>query len=42
MSDAEVVAALANDGKLVKRPVVIPHATALVSFDEAASAATFG
>ena len=42
MSDAEVVASLANDGKLVKRPVVIPDATVLVGFDEAAYAATFG
>ena len=41
MSDAEVVAALAKDGKLVKRPVVVAGARVLVGFDEAAYDAAF-
>jgi arsenate reductase len=41
MSDAEVVAALAADGKLVKRPVVVVGDRVLVGFDEAAYEAAF-
>jgi arsenate reductase len=36
MTDAEALAALAKDGKLVKRPIVDAGATVLVGFDEAA------
>jgi arsenate reductase len=36
MSDAEVTSALAADGKLVKRPVVVLEGRVLVGFDEAA------
>lgn len=42
MSDAEVAAALAKDGKLVKRPVVVAGATVLVGFDEAAYESALG
>jgi len=41
MSDAEVVRALAADGKLVKRPVVVLGDAVLVGFDEAAYDAAF-
>ena len=41
MSDAEVAAALAKDGKLVKRPVVVVGDRVLVGFDEAAYADVF-
>jgi arsenate reductase (glutaredoxin) len=33
MSDAEIVAALARDGKLVRRPVVVTQKEVLVGFD---------
>ncbi len=33
MSDAEIVAALARDGKLVRRPVVVTKNEVLVGFD---------
>jgi arsenate reductase len=36
MSDAEALAALAADGKLIKRPLVDTSDTVLVGFDEAA------
>lgn len=36
MTDAQAFAALAKDGKLIKRPLAISDATALVGFDEAA------
>ena len=39
MSDAEVLDALAADGKLIKRPVVIGEDAVLVCFDEAGYAA---
>ena len=35
MSDAEAVAALADDGKLIKRPLVVGEGVALVGFKEA-------
>lgn len=38
MSDAEALAALAADGKLVKRPIVDAGKTVLVGFDEDAYA----
>lgn len=38
MSDAEALAALAADGKLVKRPIVDAGAHVLVGFDDAAYA----
>jgi arsenate reductase len=41
MTDAELIAALANDGKLVKRPVLVTTKRVLVGFDESAYAATF-
>ena len=34
MSEAEALAALANDGKLIKRPIVDSGRTVLVGFDE--------
>lgn len=40
-SDAEIVRMLANDGKLVKRPVVVTADAVLVGFDEDAWADTF-
>jgi arsenate reductase len=40
MSDAEALAALAEDGKLVKRPIVDTGKTVLVGFDEQAYAET--
>jgi arsenate reductase len=36
MSDADAFAALAADGKLIKRPLVVGDRVALVGFDEAA------
>jgi arsenate reductase len=36
MSEAEALAALARDGKLIKRPIVDTGKTVLVGFDEAA------
>jgi arsenate reductase len=36
MTDAQAFAALAKDGKLIKRPVVVGDDVALVGFDEAA------
>jgi arsenate reductase (glutaredoxin) len=36
MSEADALDALANDGKLIKRPVVLGKGVALVGFDEAA------
>ena len=39
MSEAEAFAALAADGKLIKRPLAISDAAALVGFDEATWAA---
>lgn len=42
MSDAEALAALAADGKLIKRPLVDGGDFVLVGFDEAAYAEAFG
>ena len=42
MSDAEALAALAKDGKLVKRPIVDTGKKVLVGFDEDAYETTFG
>jgi arsenate reductase len=39
MTDAQAFAALAKDGKLIKRPLAISGTTALVGFDEKAWAA---
>jgi len=36
MSDGDAIAALAADGKLIKRPLVVGDGVALVGFDEAA------
>ena len=36
MTDTQAFAALAKDGKLIKRPLVVGDAVALVGFDEAA------
>lgn len=36
MSDAQVFAALAADGKLIKRPLALGDGVALIGFDEAA------
>ena len=36
MSEAEAIDALANDGKLIKRPVVLGKGVHLVGFDESA------
>jgi arsenate reductase len=41
MTEAEALDALAKDGKLVKRPVVLGDGFALVGFDEAAYGARF-
>ncbi|HEY2406858.1 MAG TPA: arsenate reductase family protein [Polyangiaceae bacterium] len=41
MSEKDALSALAADGKLVKRPLILLSDTALVGFDEAAYAATF-
>jgi arsenate reductase len=42
MSDDEALAALAADGKLIKRPLVDADGRVLVGFDETAYAAAFG
>ncbi len=42
MSDDEAFAALAADGKLIKRPLVFAGDRALVGFDEAVWAEVFG
>ena len=42
MSDAEALAALAADGKLVKRPIIDAGKTVLVGFDEDAYAEALG
>ena len=42
MSSAEALAALAADGKLIKRPLVLAPEAALVGFDASTYAATFG
>jgi arsenate reductase (glutaredoxin) len=42
MSDADLVAALARDGKLVKRPVLVTKKVVLVGFDPEGYAALFG
>jgi arsenate reductase len=39
MSEAQALAALAEDGKLIKRPLIDTGAAVLVGFDEAAYAA---
>jgi arsenate reductase len=41
-SEADLVRLLTEDGKLVKRPVVVTAERVLVGFDEAAYAAAFG
>lgn len=41
MSEAEALDALANDGKLIKRPLVLGDGFALVGFDEDAYRARF-
>lgn len=41
MTDAQIVDALAEDGKLVKRPVVVVGEQVLVGFDEGAYDAAF-
>ena len=41
MTNAQIVEALARDGKLVKRPVLVMDDNVLVGFDEKAYAATF-
>ncbi len=41
MGDAELVKSLSNDGKLIKRPVLVAGDTVLVGFDEAAYDAAF-
>jgi arsenate reductase len=42
MSEAEAIDALAKDGKLIKRPLVLGKGVALVGFDEAAYRAKLG
>lgn len=42
MSEAQAVDALASDGKLIKRPVVVGDDFVLVGFDEAAYAKRLG
>jgi arsenate reductase len=42
LSEAELASALAADGKLVKRPVLVFGAQVLVGFDEAEYVALFG
>ncbi len=39
MTDAQAYAALAADGKLIKRPLAVGDGVALIGFDEAAWAA---
>ena len=41
MSDADALAALAADGKLIKRPLIVGKGFVLVGFDEAAYRARF-
>ncbi|MES1173536.1 MAG: arsenate reductase family protein [Myxococcales bacterium] len=42
MTEAEAIDALAKDGKLIKRPVVLGKGVALVGFDEQAYAQKIG
>jgi arsenate reductase len=42
MTEAEAIAALANDGKLIKRPMLLGKGIALVGFDEGAYEAKLG
>jgi arsenate reductase-like glutaredoxin family protein len=42
MTDAQAFAALAKDGKLIKRPLAVTDGAALVGFDEKAWQATLG
>ena len=42
MTEAEAIAALARDGKLIKRPVLLGEGVALVGFDEAAYESKLG
>jgi arsenate reductase (glutaredoxin) len=42
MTEAEAIDALAKDGKLIKRPVVLGKGVALVGFDEEAYAKKLG
>lgn len=42
MSDADALRALAADGKLIKRPLVVGDGVALAGFDEAAWQAALG
>lgn len=42
LSEAEALAALAKDGKLIKRPLVLGSKQALAGFDEAQWQATLG
>jgi arsenate reductase len=42
MTDAELIAALTRDGKLVKRPVLVTKTRVLVGFDEERYAELFG
>jgi Spx/MgsR family transcriptional regulator len=42
MSEAEAIDALAKDGKLIKRPLVLGKGVALVGFDEAGYRAKLG
>ena len=42
LTEAEAIDALAKDGKLIKRPVVLGKGVALVGFDEAAYEAKLG
>ena len=42
MSDGEAIEALAADGKLIKRPIVIADDVVLVGFDESKYEAAFG
>ncbi len=42
MTEAEAIDALAHDGKLIKRPLLLGKGLALVGFDEAAYGEQFG
>jgi arsenate reductase (glutaredoxin) len=42
LNDEEIMQLLANDGKLVKRPVLVAGNQVLVGFDESAYRALFG
>ena len=42
MTEAEAIDALARDGKLIKRPVLLGEGVALVGFDEAAYESKLG